>query len=303
MAASFDLDFKSQYDAAKAAIAGTDKFSREFRPLVMKLQKLMGTEGFDAGQEGALTDLRAAIVAGQSQTKVSEDKGILRAADAWTDSDAGTVTAEAKGRAGALKFLRHIYLLNKAGNKKVWIHSLPTAFTHWPNKHLIDKAGTAGAVKTLLRSATEHFTEQQKRYLANSTLQAMAWCQKAGIQLANAKAPCWYGRARRRAGHRQTLVCRNRPARCHAGHLHQHARHGFQGPDCPAQQGSLRAHRLGAVPRHDRCRRSGLPQRRSLHLCRLWRRHGRGLHRKQFLRGQRGQHLARPGQLDAHHRA
>ncbi|MBP6765037.1 MAG: hypothetical protein KA141_08575 [Rubrivivax sp.] len=198
MAASFDLDFKSQYDAAKAAIAGTDKFSREFRPLVMKLQKLMGTEGFDAGQEGALTDLRAAIVAGQSQTKVSEDKGILRAADAWTDSDAGTVTAEAKGRAGALKFLRHIYLLNKAGNKKVWIHSLPTAFTHWPNKHLIDKAGTAGAVKTLLRSATEHFTEQQKRYLANSTLQAMAWCQKAGIQLANAKAPV--GTAGRDAG-------------------------------------------------------------------------------------------------------
>lgn len=186
MPANFDADFKSQYDAAKVALAQPGDFERDFRPLLLKLQKLLGTGGFDAGQEAALEELRAVITKGPSQTKVGEDKGILRAVGAWTDADTGTVAPGAKARAGALKFLRHVYLLNKSGNRKVWIHSLPTDFHHWAAKHLADKAGTVGAVKQLLRSDAEHFTEQHKRYIASSTLQAMAWSQKAGAVLANA---------------------------------------------------------------------------------------------------------------------
>ena len=186
MPASFDADFKSQYDAARATLAQQNEFERGFRPLLLRLQKLLGVSGFDAGQESALEELRAALVKGPSQTQLTEDKGILQAVSAWTDGDTGTVAAAAKERAGALKFLRHMYLLNKAGSRKVWIHSLPTAFHHWAAKHLLDNAGTVAAVKQLLREDAEHFSEQQKRYLANSTLQAMAWSQKAGALLATA---------------------------------------------------------------------------------------------------------------------
>ena len=35
--------FKSQYDAAKAVVAKTDDFDRDWRPLVRQLQKLMAT--------------------------------------------------------------------------------------------------------------------------------------------------------------------------------------------------------------------------------------------------------------------
>lgn len=188
MAANFDPDFRSQYSAAKAALAQTDGFDRDFRPLVLKLQKLMGDEGFDAGQEVALGELRTRIAKGPSQTVLTEDKGILQAVGSWSDADTGSVPADAKARAGALKFLRHVYLLNKAGNRKVWIHSLPTDFTHWASQQLQDNAATTGAVKTLLRSKDEHFSEQQKRYIGNSTQQAMAWCQKTGMLLATAAA-------------------------------------------------------------------------------------------------------------------
>ena len=178
--------FKSQYDAAKAAVAPTDEFDRDWRPLVRQLQKLMTDEGFEAGQEVALADLRSRIVKGPSQTTTTEDKGLLTAAGGWTDGDAGTTPADVKRRAAALKFLRHVYLLNKAGNRKVWIHSLPTDFTGWPNEFLQSNASTTARVKELLRSDKEQFSEQHKRYLANSTQQALAWCQKTLITLAAA---------------------------------------------------------------------------------------------------------------------
>ena len=185
--------FKPEYDAAKAVIAKTETFDREWRPLLMRLQKLMGDEGFEAGQEEALSVLRSKVVAGTSQTKISEDKGILQGASAWTDADTGTLAAEAKKRAAALKFLRHVYLLNKSGSRKLWIHSLPVEFTDWPSRQLDASAATMGAAKTLLRSKKEHFSEQQKRYLGNSTFEAVAWCQKAGIVLATAGAAAGSG--------------------------------------------------------------------------------------------------------------
>ncbi len=189
--------FKSQYDAAKAVVARADDFDRDWRPLVRQLQKLMGDDGFDAGQEVALTDLRSRIVKGPSQTTTTEDKGLLTAAAGWTDSDAGTTAPDVKKRAAALKFLRHIYLLNKSGNRKVWIHSLPVAFTDWPNAYLQNNAATTARVKEMLRSRDEQFSEQHKRYLANSTQQALAWCQKTLMTLGNAATPGTTGDAGR----------------------------------------------------------------------------------------------------------
>ena len=55
------------------------------------------------------------------------------------------------------------------------------------------RPATAGAAKALQRSKNEHFSEQQKRYLGNSTFEAVAWCQKAGIVLATAGAAAGSG--------------------------------------------------------------------------------------------------------------
>ena len=89
-------------------------------------------------------------------------------------------------RAAALKFLRHIYLLNKSGNRKVWILSLPTEFIDWPSDDLNARAGTQIAARVLLRSQNELFSLEQRKYLAASTREAMAWCQKTCMVLAGA---------------------------------------------------------------------------------------------------------------------
>lgn len=180
--------FKTEYDAVKATLAGTTNFTADWRDQVRSLHQLMGATGFDAGKENALGQLRLKVRKGASQTKIGEDQGILQAAGAWVEGSAGTLTTAAKQRAAALKFMRHVYLQNKAGNRKVWVFALPTAWSNWPTRHVETAGSTVGAVKTLLAANDEHFSDQQKRYLGSATQESLAWCQKAGIVLANAKA-------------------------------------------------------------------------------------------------------------------
>lgn len=188
MPIDWDSKFKVEYDTVKATLAGTGEFAADWRDLVRSLHQLMGAGGFDAGKENALGQLRLKVSKGPSQTTVGEDQGILQAAGAWVESGAGTLTAAAKKRAAALKFLRHVYLQNKAGNRKVWVFALPTAWTNWPTRHVAAAGTTVGAVKTMLLASSEHFSDQQKRFLGNATQESLAWCQKVGIVLANARA-------------------------------------------------------------------------------------------------------------------
>jgi len=178
--------FKSEYDAARTTIGKESAYATKWQSLVRKLAKLMDAVGFDAGQESALGELRTAVTKGEGQNKISEDKGILQAAGAWTDGSTGVIAPEAKKRAASLKFLRHTYLLNKFGNHKVWVFNLPTDFKDWPSRYLATNASTAGQVKLLLASGKEHFSDRDRARLGSSTQNAMAWCQKAGIILANA---------------------------------------------------------------------------------------------------------------------
>jgi hypothetical protein len=188
MPIDWDRKFKTEYDAARAVVAQNGSFARDWQPLVRELEQLMAPAGFDAAREHALGKLRMKVREGASRTTITEDRGILEAAGAWVEGNAGTLTEAAKKRAASLKFLRHVYLQNKAGNRKVWVVALPTSITDWPTRHLASAGTTLSAVKTILASGNEHFNDQQKRYLGNSTQQALAWCQKAGIVLANAAA-------------------------------------------------------------------------------------------------------------------
>ncbi|WUR11055.1 M35 family metallo-endopeptidase [[Empedobacter] haloabium] len=186
MPIDWNKKFKPEYEAARAVIAQNGNFAPDWRPLVKELELLMSPAGFDAAKENALGKLRVKVTAGTGTTKVTEDRGILQGAGAWVEGAAGTLTAEAKKRAACLKLLRHVYLQNKAGNRKVWVVSLPTAITDWPSLHIAASGGTVGAVKTILASDNEIFSEEQKRHLGTSVQQALAWCQKAGIVLAQA---------------------------------------------------------------------------------------------------------------------
>ena len=91
-----------------------------------------------------------------------------------------------KMQAAALKLLRHLYLLNRSGSRKVWLVSLPTAFIDWPSDDLNSRAATQIAARLLLRSKDEIFSEADKKHLAVAAQHGLAWCQKTCMVLANA---------------------------------------------------------------------------------------------------------------------
>lgn len=188
MANWYDRHFKSEFDQDKKALKDNKAFAASWQTVVADLYEMMGPEGFDAGREVALGRLRRKATEGEVSTVgskavqvVTEDRGLLAAVGAGN----GPIGDVAKARAAALKFLRHTYLLNRSGNNKVWVHSLPLAFDDWPSHALAD-ATTPERAKELLSSSNERFSAEDKKHLATSVMQAMAWCQKAGIVLATA---------------------------------------------------------------------------------------------------------------------
>jgi len=183
--------FKAEYDYARDWFGDTSAFDKDWRSLARKLGKLMGDDGFDSSAALSLWQLRRQVKQGEKKGRVghktvTEDHGILNAVGAWADDAGGVLGDNAKMRAAALKLLRHVYLLNWWGSKKVWVVSLPKEFTDWPSDHMHAKAGTQIAARVILRSDDEIFTEEQKKHLAHSTREALAWCHKTSMLLAMA---------------------------------------------------------------------------------------------------------------------
>lgn len=182
--------FKAEYDYAKGWLQHDLQYAKHWQPLIRQLYKLMSDEGFDPGRAGALSELRKKMKQGEAtllgHKKVTPDRGILEAVGAWTDDGATAPGDAQKMRAAALKLLSHTYLLNRSGSRKVWIVSLPSAFRDWPSDDINGRASSQMALRLLLRSDDEIFSAEQKKFLAVSAQQSMAWCQKAGIVLAKA---------------------------------------------------------------------------------------------------------------------
>lgn len=182
--------FKAEYDYARGWLRNADNFEEGWRPLVRRLNKLMAADGFDAGQAESLDALRKQVRKGDRKllghARVTEDRGILGAVGAWSDNGTGPVENRAKMRAAALKLLRHVYLVNKSGNRRAWVISIPDAFRDWPSDDLNARAGTRQTARTLLASDDERFSAEQRKHLAASTREALAWCHKTGMVLAHA---------------------------------------------------------------------------------------------------------------------
>lgn len=183
--------FKSEYDYARSWLQRDSQFAKDWQPLIRELQRLMSADGFDASRASALSELRKRSVQGKARLlgheKVSCDRGMLEAVQGWSDDGALTPTEEQKMRVAALKLLSHTYLLNRSGSRKVWVVSLPNELLEWPSDDIHNRAATQIALRMLLRSDTEIFTEEQKKYLAVSAQQAMAWCQRTGLVLVSAQ--------------------------------------------------------------------------------------------------------------------
>ncbi|HEX7636805.1 MAG TPA: M35 family metallo-endopeptidase [Burkholderiaceae bacterium] len=184
-----NLHFKRQYDISRERLACVSDFDPSWYDLIEQLYELMSTVGFVADRALSLDELRRRTCDGGTSPKarraISDSEGLMRAVGR-TEAAGAPLDAMTKLRLGALKMLRHVYLLNKSGNRQVWIHSLPVDFQHWAVYHLHQNCGTDQAVRKALDARAEQFTRKQKKELAVATSQAMAWCHRALIVLGQA---------------------------------------------------------------------------------------------------------------------
>jgi hypothetical protein len=177
--------FRSEYDAAREVLASPEAFEPDWQPVVAQLARLMGLDGFDVGRADALDELRRRATHGGGVERVDEAEGLLRAVR--SGADGGLIADAARGRAAALKLLRHVYLEAHAGGRGVWVVALPSEFTDWPSSQFSDEATTPAGARQLLAGRGEHFDARERRWLGAAAQQGLAWCQRAGMVLADAR--------------------------------------------------------------------------------------------------------------------
>ena len=173
----------------KAADAlGKAQPPQPWRGTLVSLAALVAAEGPHASHADALTALRRQVrgkpgagggAAGSART---EADALLEAAGA---SPRSSGPGTAFGLAAALKLLRHLYLARQRGSHKVWVLSLPVSFTDWPSAELA--AASAAELRQKLAAPGERFSLEDRKHLSDCTQEAMRWCMKTLILLADAQ--------------------------------------------------------------------------------------------------------------------
>lgn len=92
-----------------------------------------------------------------------------------------TMDVDLAERAGALKVLRHTYLLKRGGARRVWCVGIPPSYTQWPTQAL------QGAVAKL-SDTTDRFSAEGRKHLSNASLTALRWVHEAMMVSANMKS-------------------------------------------------------------------------------------------------------------------
>lgn len=151
--------------------------NKEWHDLVQRARKLTQPSGFDAGQSSVTDDLRKTLIKATSKGSNEAIELYAAAGEDLSGKGAGVViNNDLAKRLGALKTLRHTYLLKKSGAHKVWVVSLPGSFRDWPHDAL--KGGLSSTTQKLVDNA-EHFTLDDRKNLGEASQEALRWVHKA----------------------------------------------------------------------------------------------------------------------------
>ena len=160
----FSEEYKAAKDALKAqatAVAGGNTpMDSAARILIGKMLLLMDDTGPNASHASILDSIRRIC----KDTEAEGCLTLLKGAD------------KAKA-AGAIKNLRHLYLMSKAGAHDTWVLSFPKSYRKWTTDEV---AGTSGdALNAKLRDITEYHDPTARRNLQAATQKTVAWSLKA----------------------------------------------------------------------------------------------------------------------------
>ncbi len=165
----------------------SNKFSKDkdWQKLIRNSRKLAQPDGFDVGSKRVVSELRSKLTKSNSRG-TNEAVSLLKGAgEELSGTGAGVlINADLAKRLGALKSLRHTYLLKQFGGHKVWILSIPTSFTKWPHDAL---KGALGAATAKLIDQAERFSQEDRKHLSNASQEGLKWVHKAMIVTGSAK--------------------------------------------------------------------------------------------------------------------
>lgn len=170
--------FSEAYEDVVRVLASRD-FSADgdWQKLLVRARKLAGAHGFEANEAGLVDDLRRKL-------RKSDACGVSEAASLFAGAGENLsgkganplVGGELAKRLGALKTLRHTYLLKRFGGHKVWCVDLPPAFADWPCLAL---CGDLGTTTRRLNARDERFADERRKHLGNASQEALKWVHKA----------------------------------------------------------------------------------------------------------------------------
>lgn len=163
------------------------KFSsdKDWQALIVRARKLVGADGFQVGEASLVDDLRKKLTKADVKGTNEAVSLFVGSGEELSGTGAGaTVDADLAKRLGALKTLRHTYLLKRFGAHKVWCLTIPTSFTDWPHEAL--KGGIANASSKLV-DQNERFTLEQRKHLSNASQESLKWVHKAMSVAGNPK--------------------------------------------------------------------------------------------------------------------
>jgi hypothetical protein len=179
--------FSEAYVEISRGLASRDfSADKDWQKLVVRARKLVAIDGFDAGESGLVGDLRKTLAKGVAQG-TNEAVAMLKGSGETLSGKGANARVDAALalRLGALKTLRHTYLLKRFGGHKVWCVDLPTSFTAWPHDAL---AGDLAQSTRRLDDRNERFAEERRKDLGNASQEALKWVHKAMMVAGNPKS-------------------------------------------------------------------------------------------------------------------
>ena len=166
--------FSEEFNYQKSILDSyTNKYSAPLKNVMIAINSLMTSDGFDRKFAGQLDGLRLALM-------VKEREKIYSSVGA--DSSKAMTNTQAI-LASLVKFLRHVYLVKAQGAQEVWVISTPKVFCKYISNQIYDVRNNPLLLAASIAEIDERFTEQQKKALGEATNVAMKWCQATLIEL------------------------------------------------------------------------------------------------------------------------
>lgn len=174
--------FSNEYNYVKSILENPlqqKAFQEPLKKHLAAMWNILGEDGPDVGYAPKLKAMRAALFLKQA-SKIMESAGI-------DPKGTGLVGDDAVVRAGVIKFLRHLRMIHKRGNQKIWIFSCPKSFDHYSVDEIWQHRANRQRLATKLGDNNERFSRRDQRNISDATQLALRWASLAWIALANAQ--------------------------------------------------------------------------------------------------------------------